>query len=53
MYLLNNQDEVRAKYEMTGCWLQDFELGGQMASESAEVVKPTMTLAYDYFKKVS
>ena len=51
MYLLNNQDEVRDTYKLTGCWLLDFDPGGQMVSEGSELMRPTMTLAYDFYDK--
>lgn len=52
MYLLNNQDEIRLTYKMTGCWLLDLDWGGQMVSEGSELMKPTMTLAYDFYEIV-
>jgi len=36
-------------YELVGCYLEDYDAGGQLQSASADVVKPTLTISYDFF----
>lgn len=47
--LLNRQDEPIWSFTMIGCFLEDFDLG-TLESEGADLVRPNVTLSYDYFK---
>jgi len=46
---LNRQDESIYHYTLYGCYLEDYEAGGTMDGSASDVVKPTMTISYDFF----
>lgn len=49
--LLNRQDEFRQKYTLTGCFLESFDPGGDLADgSSSDAIKPTLTISYDFFE---
>lgn len=45
---LDRQNEIIRTYELIGCFLEDYDNGGELGSES-DVVKPQLILSYDYF----
>jgi hypothetical protein len=45
---LNRQDEKIWQYELVGCFLEDYEPGGDLAA-TADTLKPTLSISYDYF----
>ncbi len=48
---LNRQDEAIWQYVLTGCFLEDYDpTGGQWDGASPEVLRPSITLSYDYFE---
>ncbi len=47
--LLNREDEPNYKFELIGCFLEDFDLG-TIDGSSNEAMKPSIVLSYDYFK---
>lgn len=44
-------DNAIYSYLLYGVFLEDYDPGGQLQSSSADVVKPTLTLSYDYSKE--
>ena len=46
---LDNEDNPIWEYTMLGCFCEDYEAGGTMDGVSSEVLKPILTLSYDYF----
>lgn len=49
MFQLNQQDEVIWTYKLIGVHLDSRELGGQLDGSNTDVIKPAVTLHYDYF----
>jgi hypothetical protein len=47
---LNRQDVGIFEYELIGAFLEDYDPGGQLQGQSADLLKPTITVSYDYFK---
>lgn len=48
--LLDNKDEPRWEYVLTGCFLKDVTLS-QLLEESDDASKPEMIISYDYFRE--
>lgn len=48
---LDRQDEPIYYYELVGCRLGDSETGGPLGSDASEVMRPSMTIEYDYFRE--
>jgi len=46
---LDNQDNPIWKYELKGCFLEDYEAVGAELGADVEAVRPTLTLYYDSF----
>ncbi len=46
---LNRKGEATGTWTLTGCYLEDYELGD--LSDAGDLVLPTMTISYDYFKE--
>jgi hypothetical protein len=48
---LNRQDEPIWQYKLTGCYIEDYDpTGAGWDGTSTEVVRPSLTLSYDYFE---
>lgn len=48
---LNRQDEPIWFYKLYGCWLEDYDpTGGQFDGTASEVLRPMLTLSYDWFE---
>ena len=46
--LLDNQDNLRAKYTVFGCFLESDDFG-TLDGESSDAIKPSLTLSYDFY----
>jgi len=46
---LNRQDEPIWQYTLTGCKIEDYDSTGGSLVETGDVLKPTITIGYDYF----
>lgn len=46
---MDRQDKEIFEYMLFGVFLEDADPGGQLGAAAADVVKPTLTLSYDYF----
>lgn len=46
---MDRTDTPIYSYMMYGCFPEDSDPGGQLGSSSADPMKPTLTLSYDYF----
>jgi len=49
LYQLDRQNNYQYQYHMIGVYLEDYDTGGQLQAQSADLLKPTLTLSYDYF----
>jgi len=48
---LNRQNEPIWQYDLVGCQLEDYDpTGGSLSGDGNDVLKPTMTIGYDYFE---
>lgn len=48
---LNRQNEAIWQYDLVGCQLEDYDpTGGTLSGDGNDVLKPTMTIGYDYFE---
>ena len=48
---LNRQNEEIWSYKLIGCFLEDYDpAGGQLDGENTEILRPTLTVSYDYFE---
>jgi len=48
---LDNQDNPIWKYELKGCFLEDYEpAGGELGADGGDIMRPTLTLSYDWFE---
>lgn len=45
----DRQDRIIWNYELHGVFLEDYDPGGQLQSQSAEAIRPSMILSYDKF----
>lgn len=45
---LNNTDQSYWQYLVYGCWLQDSDFG-EYGSDSSDIIRPSLTLNYDFF----
>lgn len=51
LFLLNRQDEPVWKYKLIGCFLEDYEAGGELTGDpSPETLKPSLIISFDYFE---
>lgn len=48
---LNNMDEPIYKYELFGVFLETEDAGGELGSDSADPLKPVLTLSFDRFTR--
>lgn len=48
---MDRQDKEIYEYMLYGAFLEDYDTGGQLGAASADVVKPSLTLSYDYFEE--
>lgn len=46
---LNRQNREIYEYVIYGVYLEDSDPGGQLGNASADLIRPTLTLSYDYF----
>lgn len=46
--LLDNQDNIRAKYTVYGCFLESDDFG-QLDGSTSDAIKPSITLSFDYY----
>lgn len=46
--LLDNQDQLRAKYTVYGCFYESDDFG-TMDGSTSDAVKPSLTLSFDYY----
>lgn len=46
---LNNQDVPIWHYKIIGAYLESVEWGGELGGDSSEIMRPSVTLSYDYF----
>lgn len=46
--LLDNQDNVRSKYTVYGCFLEADDFG-TLDSETSDIIRPSLTLSYDFY----
>lgn len=49
--LLDRQDNPTWEYILHGCYLETYEAGGQLGDSTSDVMKPSLTLSYDYFEE--
>jgi len=49
LFQLDRSDDPVWQYHLIGVYLEDYDPGGQMQAQSADIIKPTLTLSYDYF----
>ncbi|TMP46313.1 hypothetical protein CWB96_00330 [Pseudoalteromonas citrea] len=47
---LNNQNEPIWTYKLIGCYLENIDWGGQLGGDTSDIIRPSVTLSYDYFK---
>lgn len=48
---LDRTDAPIWQYELFGCWLEDYDpTGGQWDGASSDILRPTITVSYDFFK---
>ncbi len=51
LFRLNRQDVPIWRYEVIGCFLKGYDpSGGELDGEASEILRPELTLTYDYFK---
>jgi hypothetical protein len=46
---LDNQNNAIWQYTMVGCYLENYDPGGQLGGDAGEALKPSIQLSYDYF----
>lgn len=46
---LNQQDEVIWHYKVIGAYLEGVDWGGELGGDTSDIMRPVMTLSYDYF----
>jgi hypothetical protein len=46
--MLDKQDSAVYRYTLYGCFLEDHDLG-ELNAEGGDVIKPSLTISYDYF----
>ncbi len=52
IHRLNRQDETIFTQRLIGCWLTEYDpTGGELGDATPEIIKPQLTIAYDYFKR--
>jgi hypothetical protein len=49
MFQLNQQDEVIWTYKLIGCHIDGREIGGSLDGSNTDVIRPSVTIHYDYF----
>lgn len=47
---LNRQNEPIYQLKLIGCWLEDFDWGGELGDSTSEAIRPSMTISYDYWE---
>ena len=47
---LDSQDQVVWIYTLFGVFLSTYDPGGQLVGDGGDLIRPTMTISYDYFK---
>ena len=51
---MNRQNRPIWTYELIGCFLEDYDpTGSQLDGESGDILRPTLTLSYDYFNDLA
>jgi hypothetical protein len=48
---LNAQNEAIYQYSVRGAWLEDYDLG-TLDGNSSDIMRPSMTLSYDFFTEI-
>ena len=48
--LLDQQDAGFMEYVLYGCYLEDYEAGGTLDGTTADPLRPSMVISYDYFE---
>lgn len=46
---LDNMDNPIWKYVLKGCYIQDYEPGGELGGDTSDALRPVLTLYYDTF----
>ena len=49
MEMLDNLDQAIWYYELQGCFLETYEVGGQFDPQNADPFKPSLQISYDWF----
>ncbi|MDK1290205.1 hypothetical protein [Pseudoalteromonas umbrosa] len=49
LHRLNQQDEVIWHYKIIGAYLEGMDWGGELGGDTSDIMRPVMTLSYDYF----
>ena len=52
LYRMDNRNNYMYGYEIYGCFLEDYDHGGDLDASTGDAQKPTMTIAFDYFKEM-
>ncbi len=51
LFYLNRQNEPIWRYKLIGCYLEDYEAGGELTGDpNADILRPTLTISFDYFE---
>lgn len=47
---MNRQNQPTFAYQLVGCWIQDYSHSANpLQADTSDVIKPTLTIRYDYF----
>tara|TARA_Y100000310_G_C20625928_1_gene785876 strand:+ start:61 stop:582 length:522 start_codon:yes stop_codon:yes gene_type:complete len=49
LFRMDQMDKAIWEYKLIGCFLEDYEVGGDLGGDTSDFLKPQLSISYDYF----